>query len=117
MALWKALLRGGYPQLLAERRRDATLWHASYIATYLERDVRSLRQVGDLALFQGFLRMLAARSGQLLNLTDVSRALGVAVNTVSVGLYAYKGLWLTLLLYTVFIGLSFAGWRAWQRRL
>jgi nicotinamide mononucleotide transporter len=39
----------------------------------------------------------------------------IVVNTVSVGLFAYKGLWLTVLLYLVFIAMSFAGWRAWQR--
>lgn len=79
--LWHHLLRGGYPELAAHPKRDATLWHASYIQTYLERDVRTLRQVGDLTLFQAFLRALAARSGQLLNLTDLARDLGVAVNT------------------------------------
>jgi predicted AAA+ superfamily ATPase len=80
-ALWKSLLRGSYPELAAAADRDPWLWHASYVQTYLERDVRSLRQVGDLTLFQNFLRTLAARSGQLLNLTDVARDLGVAVNT------------------------------------
>ena len=39
----------------------------------------------------------------------------IVVNVVSVGLFAYKGLWLTVLLYTLFIGMSVAGWRAWQR--
>ena len=39
----------------------------------------------------------------------------IAVNVVSVGLFAYKGLWLTTLLYTLFIAMAFAGWRAWQR--
>ncbi|HWH83523.1 MAG TPA: nicotinamide riboside transporter PnuC [Burkholderiaceae bacterium] len=39
----------------------------------------------------------------------------IVVNVVSVGLFAYKGLWLTTLLYTVFIAMSFAGWRAWRR--
>ena len=39
----------------------------------------------------------------------------IVVNIVSVGLFAYKGLWLTVLLYTLFIGMSVAGWRAWQR--
>lgn len=39
----------------------------------------------------------------------------VVVNTVSVGLFAYKGLWLTVLLYLVFIAMSFVGWRAWHR--
>ena len=81
-ALWVRFLRGGYPELAAQPQRDATLWHSSYIQTYLERDVRRLRQVGDLTQFQNFLRTLAARSAQLLNLTDIARDLGVAVNTV-----------------------------------
>jgi len=79
--LWTGFLRGGYPELAANPSRDIALWHASYLQTYLERDVRTLRQIGDLTLFQSFLRALAARSGQLLNLTDMARDLGVAVNT------------------------------------
>jgi len=81
LSLWKGFLRGGYPELVAEPNRDLFLWHASYVQTYLERDVRSLRQVGDLTLFQGFLRMLATRSGKLLNLTEMGRDLGIAINT------------------------------------
>jgi predicted AAA+ superfamily ATPase len=79
--LWASFLRGGYPDPALHPRRDAALWHASYVQTYLERDVRGLRQVGDLGEFQRFLRALAARSAQLLNLTDLSRELGIAVNT------------------------------------
>ena len=44
-------------------------------------------------------------------------ALWVAVNAISVGLFAYKGLWLTVALYVVFIALSFVGLQAWRRRL
>ena len=87
--LWKGFLRGGYPELATQPSRDASLWHAGYVQTYLERDVRMLRQVGDLIQYQNFLRVLAARSAQLLNLTDVARDLGVAVNTVKA--------WLSLL--------------------
>ncbi len=79
--LWKSLCRGAYPELATDWKRDASLWHASYVQTYLERDVRTVRGVRDLSLFQNFLRALAARAGQLLNLTDMSRDLGVAVNT------------------------------------
>ena len=79
--LWKSFLRGGFPELAVEPDRDIGLWHASYLQTYLERDIRSLRQIGDLTLFQNFLRALAARSAQLLNLTDLARDLGVALNT------------------------------------
>lgn len=80
--LWEVFLRGGYPEPVIQPERDAALWHGSYIQTYLERDVRGIRQVGDLTQFQNLLRVLAARSGQLLNLADVGRDLGVALNTV-----------------------------------
>jgi predicted AAA+ superfamily ATPase len=80
--LWKAFLRGSYPELVVSPGRDINLWHSSYIQTYLERDVRTLRQVGDLTQFQNFLRALAVRSAQLFRLTELARDLGVAVNTV-----------------------------------
>lgn len=79
--LWGSFLRGGYPELVTEPDRDFVLWQASYVQTYLERDVRTLRQVGDLTLFQNFLRALASRNGQLLNLTDMARDIGISVNT------------------------------------
>lgn len=79
--IWKQFLRGYYPELAVEPDRDSKLWYSSYVQTYLERDVRGLKQIGDLTGFQSFLRLLAARSGQLLNLSDVSRDLGIALNT------------------------------------
>jgi len=80
--LWSDFLRGSYPELVANPKRDINLWHAGYVHAYLERDLRNIRQVGNLSLFQNFLRALAARSGQLLNLTDLARDLGVALNTI-----------------------------------
>lgn len=80
--LWREFVRGCYPELVANPRRDASLWHSSYVQTYLERDVRNLRRVGDLSQFQSFLRALAARSGQLLNASDLARDLGVVTNTI-----------------------------------
>jgi len=80
--LWSSFLRDGYPELAISPERDLSLWHASYIQAYLSRDVRSLRQVGDLIQHQSFLRVLAARSGQLLNMTSLSRNLGVTVNAI-----------------------------------
>jgi predicted AAA+ superfamily ATPase len=79
---WKLMLRGCYPELIEHPRKDALLWQGSYIQTYLERDVRSLKQIGDLTQFQLCLRSLAARSGQLLQISDVARDIGVSVNTV-----------------------------------
>ena len=56
-----------------------------HVQTCLESDVRALRQVGNLGQFQVFLRVLAARSAQLLNLADLGRDLGLALNTDSAG--------------------------------
>lgn len=78
---WRQILRGSYPEPALHPERDARLWQASYIQTYLERDVRNLRNLGDLTQFQVFLRALAARSAQILNLSDLARDVGVAVNT------------------------------------
>jgi len=80
--LWEHILRGFYPEIVCNPDRDVRLWQASYVQTYLERDVRNLRNIGDLTLFQTFLRALAARSGQLLNLSDLAKDVGISVNTV-----------------------------------
>lgn len=99
---WQGFLRGGYPELVARPDRDAHRWHASYIQTYLERDVRTLRQVGDLTQYQNFLRVLAARSAQLLNLTDVARDLGVAVNTIKAWLSVLEATYQVIVLRPYF---------------
>jgi predicted AAA+ superfamily ATPase len=74
------LLRGGYPALW-QRPVAAADWMASYLASYVERDVRQISRVADLMLFQRFVRMMAARCGQLLNLNAVANDLGVAQTT------------------------------------
>jgi predicted AAA+ superfamily ATPase len=79
--LWEFILRGSYPEIVCNPDRDFRLWQASYVQTYLERDIRNLRNIGDLTLFQTFLRALAARSGQILNMSDLAREIGVSVNT------------------------------------
>ena len=70
------LLNGGYPALHAQTI-NAQDWFASYIATYVERDVRQLINVQDLTTFQRFLRLCAGRSGSLLNLNALAGEAGV----------------------------------------
>ena len=76
-----SLLHGGYPEVLA-RPAGRRLWFSSYIQTYLERDVRAVTNVRDLATFRRFLALLASRHGQILNKTDLAAPLGVSVPTV-----------------------------------
>jgi predicted AAA+ superfamily ATPase len=77
-----SLLRGGYPEALA-RPGGARLWFSSYLQTYLERDVRAVTAVKDLATFRRFLALLASRHGQVLNKTDLAAPLGVSVPTIA----------------------------------
>lgn len=104
--LWRTILRGSFPELAANPQRNLQLWHSSYIQTYLERDVRSLRQVGDLTLFQAFLRALAARNGGLLNITELSRELGVAVNTIKNWLSVLEASFQIIILRPYFANIS-----------
>lgn len=76
------VLRGGFPEVALDENIDAHNWYGSYLQTYLERDVRQLRYIGDLTDFQRFLELLAAFNGQVLNFSSISKDLGVAVNTV-----------------------------------
>jgi len=76
------LLHGGYPEAVA-RPGGARLWFSSYLQTYLERDVRAVTAVKDLATFRRFLALLASRHGQVLNRTDLAAPLGVSVPTVT----------------------------------
>ena len=77
-----SVLRGGFPEVLA-RPAAATVWFRSYVQTYLERDVRDVSAIRDLATFRRFLALLASRCGQILNRTDLAAPLGVSVPTIS----------------------------------
>jgi len=70
------------PDVVA-RPSAARLWFSSYLQTYLERDVRAVTAVKDLALFRRFLALLASRHGQVLNKTDLAAPLGVSVPTIA----------------------------------
>ncbi len=100
--LWDRFLRGFYPEPATSPRKDEALWQGGYVQTYLERDVRSVRQVGDLSQFQAFLRLLAGRSSQLLDLSSLSRDLGVAVNTVKVWLSVLEATYQVIILRPYF---------------
>ncbi len=75
--LWK----GGFPGL-HDKRMPPQLFFSNYVQTYLERDVRSLKNIGDLNAFHKFLKLCAGRSGQLLNLSTLANEADLSVNTV-----------------------------------
>lgn len=73
--------RGGFPELHRQSELDPREFYASYVATYLQRDLRSQVRIGSLRDFERFMRLLASRAGQLLNLAEFARDLGIAGST------------------------------------
>lgn len=77
------IFRGAWPEPHWNPAVDRRLWFSSYIATYLERDVRNVLNVGDLRTFERFVRLVAARTTQLLNASDLARDAGVSAATAT----------------------------------
>lgn len=89
ISLPELLVRGGFPELYANQSLDVGDFMRSYVATYLERDLRSQLRVGSLRDFERYVRSVALRSAQLLNKAELARDVGVSGST--------SGEWLTLL--------------------
>jgi predicted AAA+ superfamily ATPase len=81
-SLDRYLLQGGYPAVHA-RGLDTQRYYADYVASYVERDVRSLSAVQDLGTFQRFMRLCAARTAQLLNLNALANDCGISQPTAN----------------------------------
>lgn len=79
--LWNWIHKGQMPRLY-EQETDWEMYYASYVATYIERDVRQLTQIGNLTDFSRFMVAIAARSGELLNYSGVAQDVGISVDTV-----------------------------------
>jgi len=79
--LYRLIWRGSFPAIALTEEMDRDLFFSSYLQTYLQRDVRDLARVGDEMAFLRFLRIAAARTGQLLNLAQFARDADIAVNT------------------------------------
>ena len=80
LSLDTLIIKGSYPALHVRDISPAD-WFASYIATYIERDIRQVLRVHDLSVFQRFVRLCAGRNGQLLNLNALAGETGVSQKT------------------------------------
>jgi uncharacterized protein len=78
--LWRCLWRGGYPRI-HDQGLDPGTWRNDYLSTYVQRDVRQVLEVSNLAAFTTFVRLVAGRTGQELNLSALGADAGVSHNT------------------------------------
>ena len=79
--LWRVIHRGSMPDLLLNDDFDWQIFYASYVKTYIERDVRELTQVGDEVKFITFMIAVASITGQLLNISSLAKNVGISVST------------------------------------
>ena len=80
--VWKSIHRGYMPELVFNPEKEREIFYASYVQTYIERDVRQLTQVADESQFLKFMIALAARSGELVNFDSISKDIGVSNDTI-----------------------------------
>lgn len=91
--LWETVYTGAYPRI-HDRGIPPQVWLADYVSTYVTRDARDLLRIGDLATFTRFVRLIAGRTGQELNLTSLGGDVGVSQPTARAWLSALEATWI-----------------------
>jgi len=76
------ILLGGYPELVNRNYKNTKEWYSAYLSNYLERDVRSLSNIGNMRDFQRLISLLASRTAQELNMSKLAREIGVNIKTI-----------------------------------
>ena len=77
LEVYKIIWSGSYPKLFVDKKLSRDVFYSSYVQTYIQRDVRDLGKITDLLAFQRFLKVAAARTGQLINYADMARDVDV----------------------------------------
>lgn len=104
--LFQLIWRGSFPHIYTVAETDWEVFYGSYVQTYIERDVRSIQNITDASVFRRFMRLLAARTGQLVNYEELSRTLGISSPTVKAWLNILQVSNLVYLLEPYYINLS-----------
>jgi predicted AAA+ superfamily ATPase len=96
-SLEETMFRGGYPAIY-DRQIDPSVWLSSYTATYIDRDVRTLANIGDLTTFQRFVELCAGRTGQLVNYSALAADTGISQPTAKAWLSILQASFIVFLL-------------------
>ncbi|MEW6218899.1 MAG: ATP-binding protein [Thermodesulfobacteriota bacterium] len=90
LAVYQDIWLGSYPRMVLDRDMSRDLFYNSYVQTYIQRDVREAINLGDSTAFARFLRAVAARTGQLLNYSDLARDVDIDHKTAKSWLAALE---------------------------
>ncbi|HUP45950.1 MAG TPA: ATP-binding protein [Thermoanaerobaculia bacterium] len=93
--LWVDMFHGGYPRVY-DQSLDPVRWYGDYVTTYIERDVRQVREIGDLRTFRTFVMLAAGRTAQEINLSSLGNDAGVSHNTARSWLSILEASYITI---------------------
>ncbi len=93
----KHILQGFYPEVIKKKINPAD-WYENYLNTYIERDVRQLKNVSSISTFSKFIRLCAARCGNIVNMTELANACSVDQKTISSWLSVLQSSYIIFLL-------------------
>ena len=79
---YRIIWKGSFPEITLKEDQFWSLFYSSFVKTYIERDLRQLLNIGNELSFYNFLKVIAARTGQELNLSDISNVMDISLNTV-----------------------------------
>ncbi len=77
-----SIYKGSYPELVVRDYIGCEQWYSSYLETYVQRDVRALANIGEIRDFRRLIQLLATRTSQILNMSEISEQLGISIATV-----------------------------------
>jgi uncharacterized protein len=97
--VYELIVKGGYPECWSTPRMNVGHYFASYIETYIERDIREMVDVTNIGKFRTFMRVCAARTGQLLNYADLARDAGISTPTARTWLSMLEASGIVYILY------------------
>lgn len=103
--IYSLILKGSYPSVY-KPEVESERWYLNYFKTYVERDIRDIRQVADLIQFQNFVQLCAGRIGQLLNLSSLASDCGISVNTAKAWISLLEASYIIFSLYPHFKNFS-----------
>ena len=106
MDLYKAIWKGSCPKIVCSDDDYWELYYSSYLQSYIERDIRDLSAVSNELAFLKFMRAIAARTGQLLNYSDIAKDVGISVPTVNAWLSILRTSGIIYLLEPYYVNLS-----------
>lgn len=107
-SIFELMLKGSYPEVY-DKKLKPPIWYSAYIRTYVERDIKQLRNIENSIVFNKFLKLCAGRSGQMLNVASLSNECGIDVKTVNA--------WLSILQSSYIIHLLPPHYNSFNKRI